>query len=104
MTLKSNISSNKYDDYSKEDLIKLIKVLKLRKKYGLVWDDEINKEISNTELNNKIPVLDEITNKNIIDIDKPTNILIEGDNYDALSILNYTHEKKNRCDLYRSTI
>ncbi|WHP39109.1 MAG: hypothetical protein QJQ54_00320 [Mollicutes bacterium] len=25
---------------------------------------------------------------------KPTNILIEGDNYHSLSVLNYTHEEK----------
>ena len=28
------------------------------------------------------------------DASKPTNIIIEGDNYHALSVLNYTHKKK----------
>ncbi|MCD5384895.1 MAG: site-specific DNA-methyltransferase, partial [Candidatus Pacebacteria bacterium] len=43
----------------------------------------------------KLPVLKEIKNKEIItDKDRPVNLLIEGDNYHALSVLNYTHAKK----------
>ena len=43
----------------------------------------------------KLPVLKEVKNKEIItDKDKPVNLLIEGDNYHALSVLNYTHAKK----------
>jgi len=43
----------------------------------------------------KLPVLKEVKNKEIItDKDKPINLLIEGDNYHALSVLNYTHAKK----------
>jgi adenine-specific DNA-methyltransferase len=42
-----------------------------------------------------LPVLKEVKNKEIItDENKPVNLLIEGDNYHALSVLNYTHEKK----------
>jgi len=43
----------------------------------------------------KLPVLKEIKNKEIItDKSKPVNLLIEGDNYHALSVLNYTHAGK----------
>ncbi len=35
-----------------------------------------------------VPELDVLTDPN-----QPTHILIEGDNYHALSVLNYTHEK-----------
>ena len=43
----------------------------------------------------KLPILKEVKNKEIItNKDKPVNLLIEGDNYHALSVLNYTHAKK----------
>ena len=43
----------------------------------------------------KLPVLKEVKTKEIIsDKEKPVNLLIEGDNYHALSVLNYTHVKK----------
>jgi len=43
----------------------------------------------------KLPVLKEVKSKEIItDKDKPANLLIEGDNYHALSVLNYTHAGK----------
>jgi adenine-specific DNA-methyltransferase len=43
----------------------------------------------------KLPILKEIKNKEIITDPKgPINILIEGDNYHALSVLNYTHKGK----------
>jgi adenine-specific DNA-methyltransferase len=42
-----------------------------------------------------LPVLEEVKSKEIItDQDKPVNLLIEGDNYHALSVLNYTHKGK----------
>ncbi len=41
-------------------------------------------------------ILKEVKSRKIVDKDntKPTNILIEGDNYHALSVLNYTHKGK----------
>jgi adenine-specific DNA-methyltransferase len=85
----------KYTDWSKEDLIKRIQALEKRKKYGLVWDEERTKEKFEADAEGKLPVLKEIKSKEIkTDPDKPTHILIEGDNYHALSVLNYTHEKR----------
>ncbi len=84
----------KYTDWSKEDLIKRIQALETRKKYGLVWEEERTKEKFEADAEGKLPVLKEIKSKEIkTDPDKPTHILIEGDNYHALSVLNYTHEK-----------
>ena len=64
-----------------------------REKYGLNWIDvpeEFDKKSKNS-----IPVLKEIKNKAIKNNDgKPTHILIEGDNYHALTCLNYTHAGK----------
>ena len=63
------------------------------KKFGLVWEDKKEDIVENCKKN--LPVLKEIKTKKIItDSSKPTNLLIEGDNYHALSILNYTHEGK----------
>ncbi len=85
-----------YNDWSKEQLITEIKRLKKRKKYGLLWEDkpEDVAELCKT----KLPVLLDVQDKEIKKNDsKPTNILIEGDNYHALSVLNYTH--KGRIDV-----
>jgi len=86
---------SKYDSWPKERLITEIKQLK-KTTYGLLWDDkpEDVAELCKT----KLPVLVDVENKEISDgHHKPTNILIEGDNYHALSVLNYTH--KGRVDV-----
>lgn len=68
-----------------------IKKLKSRKKYGLVWEEKPEAVVELCK--NKLPVLIEDTKKEIeTDKNKPVNILIEGDNYHALSVLNYTHQ------------
>ncbi|HYL72536.1 MAG TPA: site-specific DNA-methyltransferase [Candidatus Acidoferrum sp.] len=84
-----------YNDWSKPELIREIKKLEKRKKYGLIWDEERTKEIFEEELQKKLPVLNEIKSNQILTNPKqPINILIEGDNYHALSVLNYTHKGK----------
>jgi len=84
-----------YSKLSKEELIALIEKLESRKKYGLVWDEERTKEKFEKESENALPVLKEVKSKEIMtDPSKPVNILIEGDNYHALSVLNYTHQGK----------
>jgi DNA modification methylase len=65
-------------------------------KYGITWLDV--PEAFEEESENQLPVLREVKEKAIkIDDDKPTHILIEGDNYHSLTCLNYTH--KNKIDL-----
>lgn len=84
-----------YSELEKEDLVKIIEKLESRKKYGLVWDEERTKEQFEKESENALPVLKEVKGKEIkTDSSKPNNILIEGDNYHALSVLNYTHAGK----------
>ena len=82
-----------YETWSKEELIREIEKLYKRKKYGIVWED---KPEAVAELcKEKLPVLIEERSKEInTDKTKPTNILIEGDNYHALSVLNYTHKSQ----------
>lgn len=84
-----------YSKLEKDDLLKVIEKLESRKKYGLIWDEEKTKEQFEKESENALPVLKEVKGKEIkTDPAKPTNILIEGDNYHALSVLNYTHQNK----------
>ena len=84
-----------YSKLEKEDLLKVIEKIESRKKYGLIWDEEKTKEKFEKESENALPVLKEVKGKEIkTDPAKPTNILIEGDNYHALSVLNYTHQGK----------
>lgn len=80
-----------YSNWSKDELVRELKKVEKRKKYGIVWEDkpeqvaELCKE--------KLPILEEDKKQEIkTDKSKPTNILIEGDNYHALSVLNYTHK------------
>ena len=86
-----------YLDWSKIELVKEIKKLNERRKYGLVWNEEKTKEVFEKESQGKLPVLTEDIKKSISDNKNklaPYNVLIEGDNYHALSVLNYTHNKK----------
>lgn len=81
-----------YAKLSKEELIKAIEKLESRKKYGLIWDEERTKEKFETDAENAYPVLKEVRGRTIeTDLEKPINLLIEGDNYHSLSVLQYTH-------------
>lgn len=77
----------------KFEVRRLRKELKRKKKYGLVWEEKKEEVIEMCK--EKLPVLKEVKNKEVItDKNKPVHLLIEGDNYHALSVLNYTHAKK----------
>ena len=74
------------------EVARLKKAMK-SKKFGLVWMD-VPEEFEE-ESRNAMPVLKEVTEKAVTNEDgKPTHILIEGDNYHALTCLNYTHKRK----------
>ena len=67
--------------------------LKEDNRFGLKWIDV--PEAFDAESENKIPILEEVPDLAITNNDgKPTHILIEGDNYHALTCLNYTHHGK----------
>lgn len=86
-----------YDDFTKEELIKLLhkqdEELAI-KKYGLTWDSEKEPEQVVLDCENNLPILKRIADKEIKTDDSDYNILIEGDNYHALTVLNYTHKEK----------
>lgn len=82
-----------YSNWSKEELVRELKKVEKRKKYGIVWEEK--PEQVALLCKEKLPVLAEDKSKEIItDKEKPNHILIEGDNYHALSVLNYTHKGK----------
>jgi len=84
---------NNLTEWSKTELVKEIKKLRKRKKYGILWEDKTEKVAELCKV--KLPYLKEETRKEIItDKKNSTNIIIEGDNYHALSVLNYTHKNK----------
>ncbi len=78
-----------------KELEKELKSIKKQKKYGLVWEDKPEQIVEDCKHN--VPILRLKEKKNGIDpvitTDESSdeNILIEGDNYHALSVLNYTH-------------
>lgn len=83
------------------EIERLKKELKKRKKYGLVWEEKPEELVEMCK--EKLPVLKEVKSKEIKrkparpvrnEISNGVNLLIEGDNYHALSVLNYTHAKK----------
>jgi len=97
-------NNDKYKNHSREELIDELETLK-KKKYGLVWDKKNSQEILDAFVNwenmpenftpKQFPVLKEVKNKEIEnDKNKPVNLLIEGDNYHSLAVLNFTHQNK----------
>ena len=68
-------------------------IRKLKKNnLGLVFEDKPEDVVEQSK--SQVPVLKEVI-KNRLDLDEayPNNLMIEGDNYLALSVLNYTHKK-----------
>ncbi len=101
------MKNGKYDTWSKEELIREVAALKKQKTYGLVWekdktkesfdlfinwDAEKAKEEFGSESKDKFPVLAEVKSREIrTKKGAPVNMLIEGDNYHSLAVLNFTH-------------
>src|SRR3989338_7084519 len=97
-------NNHKYDKYTREELVDEPETLK-KKKYGLVWDKKNSQEVLDAFVNwenvpenfvpKQFPVLKEVKNKEIdTDKDKPVNLLIDGDNYHSLAVLNFTHQNE----------
>ena len=96
-----------YSNWDKKDLIKEVEALKKQKTFGLVWERDKTKEVFDYYLNwdgnqnketfgeeeGKFPVLKEVKGKSIDSEDPKYNLMIEGDNYHALAVLNFTHNK-----------
>lgn len=86
--------ADNYDDYSKEQLVRLLRERDRRPNFGLLWErDEIDHDLS---VNNDFVALD-------WDADlscghgPQDNLIIEGDNFDALRTLRMTHAGRVKC-------
>ena len=89
------MANKDYSLLSREELVGLLLKYDEKKKYGIVWDEERIPEKVVTDCQTHLPVLTEVKDKEIItNPDELTHILIEGDNYHTLSVLNYTHAGK----------
>jgi len=80
-------------DLKKEILELKAQIRKLKKNnLGLVFEDKSEDVVEQSK--SKVPVFKEVV-KNRLDLSEeyPNNLMIEGDNYLALSVLNYTHKK-----------
>ena len=89
------MAKNNYNNWTKEQLVDEVARLREHKKYGFVWEENKHKEGVVEQCKTELPVLKEVKNKAIAkDKNGPVNILIEGNNYHALSVLNYTHKGK----------
>lgn len=83
-----------YQEFSKEELISRIKQLE-KKKFGLIWEDK-SEDVADV-CRDTLPILGEVPALEVSSSAKltdPMNILIEGDNYHALYVLNFTHKKQ----------
>jgi adenine-specific DNA-methyltransferase len=86
--------ADKYEQYSQEELIRLLRERDRKPRFGLVWErDEIDHDNS---LNDDFVVLDVVPE--LSSGSGPwRNLVIEGDNFDALRYLRMTHAGKVRC-------
>lgn len=94
-SLIHSLGENKDNTYIQRirELEDELRRLKKSKRYGLVWEDKPEDVVERCK--NELPILVEDYSKRVIDWwDDLTHILIEWDNYHALSVLAYTHEKK----------
>ena len=93
MTDKETIQQKNNDILKLEKEVEKWKKAVKTQRYGLVWLDV--PEGFEDDVENKLPILEEVQKKAIKNNDdKPTHLLIEGDNYHALTCLNYTHKGK----------
>ena len=85
--------ADKYEQYTQEELIRLLRERDRKPRFGLVWErDEIDHD--NT-LNDDFVVLD--VDPSLSCGDAPwKNLIIEGDNFDALRYLRMTHAGRRK--------
>ncbi len=86
--------TSKYDRYSKDELVKIIEERDRKPRLGLIWErDEIDHDRS---LNQDFVTLDLLPEHSCGD-GPWHNLLIEGDNFDALRYLRMTHAGRVKC-------
>lgn len=93
LVLSMTATNNSHKDLEKEIIELKAQIKKLQKnRLGLNFEDKLEDVILLCQKN--IPVLKEVKSKRLKINAKLNNLFIEGDNYHALSVLNYTHKEK----------
>jgi hypothetical protein len=92
--LKGIVLADNYDDYSKEELIRELRAKNQKPRFGLYWErDDIEHERA---INNDFVALD--LDESLSYGNAPyQNLIIEGDNFDALRYLRMTYKGKVQC-------
>ena len=107
--MQKKSATKDYENWSKEELIKEIVKIKSTT-YGLVWHRDLPEEkidllvnpdartpselFFNEVAGKPFPILKEVKNKEIENGEAlPMNLLIQGDNYHSLAVLNFTHQE-----------
>jgi adenine-specific DNA-methyltransferase len=86
--------ADNYDDYSREQLLRLLRERDRRPRFGLLWErDEIAHDLS---INNDFVALDWDAERSC-GAGPQQNLIIEGDNFDALRYLRMTHAGRVKC-------
>lgn len=83
-----------YDSAVIEQILEVARNSIYPKKYGLVWEEKEEKIKENLKL--QIPYLEELKEREVklSDVNSPQHLLIEGDNYETLKLLQATHRGK----------
>ena len=82
-----------YKNYSKEELLALLQNADVKKHYGLVWEEDKVPEKVVKECEEMQPIIKEVKKQHIVaGVGLPLNMLIEGDNYHSLKVLQETHK------------
>ena len=85
---------DKYEEYSREELLRLLRERDRKPRFGLVWErNEIEHDRS---LNDDFVMLEPDAALSVGDAPHH-NLVIEGDNFDALRYLRMTHAGKVKC-------
>jgi adenine-specific DNA-methyltransferase len=86
--------ADNYDDYSREELLRELRLRDRRPHFGLVWE---RKEIEHEKAVNDDFVALDFDPELSCGVAPYRNLIIEGDNFDALRYLRMTHAGKIKC-------
>lgn len=86
--------ADNYDDYSREELLRELRLRDRRPRFGLVWE---RKEIEHEKAVNDDFVALDFDPDLSCGVAPYRNLIIEGDNFDALRYLRMTHAGKIKC-------
>lgn len=84
--------SGKYDHLTREDLLSLLLRRDAERQFGLIWERDASEQVAEEDA-----VAVELDETLSVGSGSYRNLIIEGDNYDALRFLNLTHRGQIKC-------